>query len=243
MLDLGSGGGIDVLLSARRVGPSGRAFGLDMTDEMLSVAEENKRKSGLENVTFLKGEIENIPLPDNSDRRDHFQLRDQSVGRQGSGAARSVSRAEARRQVCDFRRRGSWRRAVRDSEEHGALGRLRRRRVARFGVHGQAAERRVSSTSESKTPGSTAWKMLERSSPPKDSTSTRSRARSTAPSSARSFVRRSRAARGAAVPNAAAELVRWNTRARVASTSVSSHCHFDCSRRRSCRPPVARPPT
>jgi ubiquinone/menaquinone biosynthesis C-methylase UbiE len=66
VLDLGSGGGIDVLLSARRVAPNGRAFGLDMTDEMLAVAEENKRKSGLENVTFLKGEIEHIPLPDNS---------------------------------------------------------------------------------------------------------------------------------------------------------------------------------
>ena len=66
VLDLGSGGGIDVLLSARRVGPSGRAFGLDMTDEMLAVAEDNRRKSGLENVTFLKGEIEHIPLPDNS---------------------------------------------------------------------------------------------------------------------------------------------------------------------------------
>jgi ubiquinone/menaquinone biosynthesis C-methylase UbiE len=66
VLDLGSGGGIDVLLSARRVAPGGRAFGLDMTDEMLAVAEENKRKSGLENVTFLKGEIENIPLPTNS---------------------------------------------------------------------------------------------------------------------------------------------------------------------------------
>jgi ubiquinone/menaquinone biosynthesis C-methylase UbiE len=66
VLDLGSGGGIDVLLSARRVGPTGRAFGLDMTDEMLAVAEENKRKSGLENVTFLKGDIEQIPLPDNS---------------------------------------------------------------------------------------------------------------------------------------------------------------------------------
>ena len=66
VLDLGSGGGIDVLLSARRVGAAGRAFGLDMTDEMLSLAEENKRKSGLENVHFLKGEIENIPLPDNS---------------------------------------------------------------------------------------------------------------------------------------------------------------------------------
>jgi ubiquinone/menaquinone biosynthesis C-methylase UbiE len=66
VLDLGSGGGIDVLLSARRVGPTGRAFGLDMTDPMLALAEENKRKSGLTNVHFLKGEIENIPLPDNS---------------------------------------------------------------------------------------------------------------------------------------------------------------------------------
>lgn len=66
VLDLGSGGGIDVLLSARRVGPAGRAYGLDMTDEMLALAEENRRKSGLPNAEFLKGEIENIPLPDNS---------------------------------------------------------------------------------------------------------------------------------------------------------------------------------
>jgi len=66
VLDLGSGGGIDVLLSARRVGPTGKAYGLDMTDEMLALAEENKRKSGLGNVEFLKGEIEHIPLPDNS---------------------------------------------------------------------------------------------------------------------------------------------------------------------------------
>jgi arsenite methyltransferase len=66
VLDLGSGGGIDVLLSARRVSPGGWAFGLDMTDDMLAVAEANKRKSGLENVTFLRGEIEQIPLPDNS---------------------------------------------------------------------------------------------------------------------------------------------------------------------------------
>jgi ubiquinone/menaquinone biosynthesis C-methylase UbiE len=65
VLDLGSGGGIDVLLSARRVGPTGKAYGLDMTDEMLALAEENKRKSGLTNVDFLKGEIEDIPLPDN----------------------------------------------------------------------------------------------------------------------------------------------------------------------------------
>src|SRR5262245_23718070 len=66
VLDLGSGGGIDVLLSAKRVGPMGKAYGLDMTDEMLALAEANKRKSGLTNVEFLKGEIENIPLPDNS---------------------------------------------------------------------------------------------------------------------------------------------------------------------------------
>ena len=66
VLDLGSGGGIDVLLSARRVGSMGKAYGLDMTDEMLTLANENKRKSGMENVEFLKGEIENIPLPDNS---------------------------------------------------------------------------------------------------------------------------------------------------------------------------------
>ncbi len=66
VLDLGSGGGIDVLLSARRVGPTGKAFGLDMTDEMLALAEENKRESGLTNVEFLKGEIENIPLPEKS---------------------------------------------------------------------------------------------------------------------------------------------------------------------------------
>ena len=66
VLDLGSGGGIDVLLSARRVGPTGKAFGLDMTDEMLALANENKRKAGIDNVEFLKGEIESIPLPDNS---------------------------------------------------------------------------------------------------------------------------------------------------------------------------------
>ena len=66
VLDLGSGGGIDVLLSARRVGPTGKAYGLDMTDEMLALARENQAKSGVTNVEFLKGEIENIPLPDNS---------------------------------------------------------------------------------------------------------------------------------------------------------------------------------
>lgn len=65
VLDLGSGGGIDVLLSAQRVGPTGKAYGLDMTDEMLFLARENQKKAGVENVEFLKGEIERIPLPDN----------------------------------------------------------------------------------------------------------------------------------------------------------------------------------
>lgn len=66
VVDLGSGGGIDVLLSARRVGPTGKAYGLDMTDEMLALARENQKKAGVENVEFLKGAIENIPLPENS---------------------------------------------------------------------------------------------------------------------------------------------------------------------------------
>jgi len=66
VLDLGSGGGIDVLLAARRVGPEGKAYGLDMTDEMLSLARENQRKAGVANVEFLKGEIEDVPLPDGS---------------------------------------------------------------------------------------------------------------------------------------------------------------------------------
>ena len=66
VLDLGCGGGIDVLLSAKRVGPTGKAYGLDMTDEMLALANENKEKAGVDNVEFLKGEIEHIPLPDNS---------------------------------------------------------------------------------------------------------------------------------------------------------------------------------
>lgn len=66
VLDLGCGGGIDVLLAAQRVGPAGKAYGLDMTDEMLALAEENKRKSGLANVEFLKGDMENIPLPESS---------------------------------------------------------------------------------------------------------------------------------------------------------------------------------
>ena len=97
VLDLGSGGGIDVLLSARRVGPTGKAYGLDMTDEMLALARENQRKAGVENVEFLKGEIEHIPLPDNSVDVVISQLRDQPLRRQRPRVARSVPRLETGR--------------------------------------------------------------------------------------------------------------------------------------------------
>ena len=103
VLDLGSGGGIDVLLSAKRVGPTGKAYGLDMTDEMLALANENQAKAGVENVEFLKGEIENIPLAGQFGGCGDFELRDQSFDGQGPRAARSVSRAEAGRTVRGFR--------------------------------------------------------------------------------------------------------------------------------------------
>ena len=111
VLDLGSGGGIDVLLSARRVGPTGFAYGLDMTDEMLALAEQNKAAAGAENVQFLKGHIEEIPLPDDDGRRRHLQLRDQPGRRQGTGAARGVPGAQAGRPLRRLRRRGPGRAA------------------------------------------------------------------------------------------------------------------------------------
>ena len=108
VLDLGSGGGIDVLLSAERVGPTGKAYGLDMTDEMLALARENQRKAGVENVEFLKGEIENIPLPDNSvDVIISNCVINLSADKE-PGAARSISRAEAGRPARRFRCR-DWR--------------------------------------------------------------------------------------------------------------------------------------
>jgi len=97
VLDLGSGGGIDVLLSARRVGPSGMAYGLDMTDEMLELARENATRAGVANVQFLKGEMESIPLPDASVDVIHLKLCHQPFGRQGQGAIRGVPGVEARR--------------------------------------------------------------------------------------------------------------------------------------------------
>ena len=123
VLDLGSGGGIDVLLSAKRVGPTGKVYGLDMTDEMLALARENQRKAGATNVEFLKGTIEAIPAARQLGRRHHLELRDQSVERQGRGAARGVPRAEAGRPVRRLRRRRARRRAGRHPAQHGAVGR------------------------------------------------------------------------------------------------------------------------
>ncbi len=97
VLDLGSGGGIDVLLSARRVGATGKAYGLDMTDDMLALAQQNAVEAGATNVEFLKGHIEQIPLPGRLGGRDHLQLRHQPVGRQAPGACRGVPGPQAGR--------------------------------------------------------------------------------------------------------------------------------------------------
>ena len=155
VLDLGSGGGIDVLLSARRVGPTGKAYGLDMTDEMLELARENQAKAGVENVEFLKGQIEDIPLPDDARGRDHLQLRHQPLGRQGPGAARGVPRPEAGRPLRRVGRRRRGEVPARDPAEHAAVGRVRGRGALRGGVPGEARRRRVRRRRRSSRPGST----------------------------------------------------------------------------------------
>ena len=105
VLDLGTGGGIDVLLSAQRVGPAGKAYGLDMTDEMLELARGNQRQAGVENVEFLKGTIEADSAAQRVGRRDHLQLRDQPLGRQATGVPRGGAGAAARGPVRGHRHR------------------------------------------------------------------------------------------------------------------------------------------
>ena len=105
VLDLGSGGGIDVILSARRVGPTGTAYGVDMTDEMLALARKNAADAGVANVHFLKGVIEQIPLPGRLRRRGDLELRDQPLGRQAGGADGDRPRRQAGREDRDQRRR------------------------------------------------------------------------------------------------------------------------------------------
>ncbi len=143
VLDLGSGGGIDVLLSAKRVGPTGRAYGLDMTDEMLTLAEENRRKSGLTNVEFLKGEIERIPLPD---RSVDVIISNCVINLSGDKdevlkEAFRVLRPGGRFAVSDVVVRGEVPPAIR--KEHGTLGRLRGRCAVGGRLPNEACQGRI----------------------------------------------------------------------------------------------------
>ena len=142
VLDLGSGGGIDVLLSARRVGPTGKAFGLDMTDEMLALAEENKLKSGLTNVEFLKGEIENIPLQDNS---VDVIISNCVINLSGDKdrVLKEASGTETGRPLCRIRCCCPGSCSGCNQEKHGALGRLCRRSLERRRIRGKACRSRV----------------------------------------------------------------------------------------------------
>ena len=140
VLDLGSGGGIDVLLSARRVGPTGKAYGLDMTDEMIALAENNKLKAGASNVEFLKGTIEEIPLPDGAVDVIIFELRDQPVGRQGQGSARSVSRAQAGRPLRGVRHRPAPRVARVGAQVPDSMDRVCRRGFGGKRIRRQASQ-------------------------------------------------------------------------------------------------------
>ena len=143
------------LLSARRVGPTGKAYGLDMTDEMLALARENQRKAGVENVEFLKGEIENIPLPDDIGRRHHLQLRHQPLRRQGPSAARGLPRAQAGRSLRRVRRGHARGGSGGIAPRHAAVGRLHRRRAAGRRSMPRSSRRPDSSTSTSNRRAST----------------------------------------------------------------------------------------
>ena len=138
VLDLGSGGGIDVILSAKRVGPTGRAYGLDMTDEMLALARRNATEAGVENAIFLKGMIEQVPLPAESRRRRDLELRDQPLDGQGGRADRDRACAQARRPRRGLRRRRRGSPHSGERAERGSLRRLHRRSALEERVRGRA---------------------------------------------------------------------------------------------------------
>ena len=131
VLDLGSGGGIDVLLSAKRVGPTGKAYGLDMTDEMLALANENKRKAGVEQRRILERRDRAHPSSRQFRGCHHFQLRHQSLRRQGQGVEGSFSSSEARWTFRRIRRCHSRRNAARDPSKRAPVGWMRRRSARR----------------------------------------------------------------------------------------------------------------
>ncbi len=164
VLDLGSGGGIDVLLSARRVGPSGKAYGLDMTDEMLALARQNQKKAGVDNVEFLKGEIEAIPLPDNSVDVIISNCVINLSADKDRVFAEAFRVLAARRALRGLRRRGARRGASSDPPERRALDRLRGRRARGRRVPGQARQGRASKASISSPPASIGLRMRATSS-------------------------------------------------------------------------------
>ena len=167
VLDLGSGGGLDVLLSARRVGPAGKAYGLDMTDEMLALARENQRKAGVENVEWLRGQIEDDPSARGDRRRRDLKLRDQPLRRQAQGAGGGGPRAETRRTPRRLRRHRRPGHGRGDPRGHAAVDRLHRRRAHPRRVRTGARRAPASSTSRSARPTACTSTPAPRSSAPR----------------------------------------------------------------------------
>ena len=165
VLDLGSGGGIDVLLSARRVGPTGTAYGLDMTDEMLALARANQAKAGVENVTGSRATSRRSRSPRDR-RRRALQLRHQPLHRQAAGPARGRARAQARRPLRRLRRRRRPRHGRRHPRRPAAVRRLHRRRAHPRRVHALPRRRRPHRRSRSPRPTASTSTPARRSSAP-----------------------------------------------------------------------------
>ena len=143
VLDLGSGGGIDVLLSARRVAPSGKAYGLDMTPEMLDLARRNQAEAGVTNAEFLEGTMESVPLPDEVGRRDHLELRGEPVTGQTGGVARGVPRPAARWSAGNLGHRAAPAATGGHRAGHGPVDRMRQRCAARCRLRRGTGGRRI----------------------------------------------------------------------------------------------------